>query len=236
MRIVEQSAEIALRLSAAEVMAHLTKCGNVCYRAESEDHEAFVRKLIRNGHESVLEHFSITMHVVTDRGISHEFVRHRIASYSQESTRFCNYTKDKFGGHIAFILPDKMDNKTLIGEAGTAEQIALRHSEVLTKDEFTWLYMMGELERAYNSLIEQGWTPQNARDVLPTDVKTELYITMNIREWRHFLWLRFVGTKGTPHPKMRKLASKIFWLLYEYLPICFEDIHSAAYGPNSGCG
>lgn len=235
MRIVEQSAEIFQLVPEEMVMAHLTMCGNICYKSKSPNPEKFVKKLIADGHESVLEHISVTAHVITDRAIGNEIVRHRLAAYSQESTRFCNYGSERFDGHISFIQPDAM-RINLVGESGFAEAIANRHSEVLSQDEMIWLWACGEAEKRYYALIKEGWTAQNARDVLPLDLKTEIMMTYNLREWRHFFNLRAIGTTGTPHPKMRKLAIMLFMQMYEYLPVVFADQHNALFFDKSaGC-
>jgi thymidylate synthase (FAD) len=153
-----------------------------CYGRQAK----FIRSLLDKGHESVLEHASMTVHFVTDRGISHEIVRHRIASFSQESTRYCNYGNK--GGEIAVIQP--MDCFS-------------------SQDQEEWVCALEESERTYLNLIAAGIAPQHARSVLPTCLKTEIIMTANMREWRHFFKLRFLGTAGKPHPQIVHLCKML---------------------------
>lgn len=178
----------------------------MCYKSgESrtpEERDAFIRRLIAAKHDAMLEHVSITIHMVTDRGISHELVRHRLASYAQESTRYCNYSKDRFGREISVVQPSGL----------TPEQ----------RD--TWYKACLDAEHRYFCLLDSGATPQMARSVLPTCLKTEIVMTANVREWRHFLRLRYFGTTGAPHPDMKKLAGCVFAELEDSaVGLCFED-------------
>lgn len=205
MRVIEARASLAREIDGTEIMRRLERAGRVCYKSEgaiTEDSaEKFIRRLIERGHESVLEHESITMHVICDRGVSHEIVRHRIASYSQESTRYCNYASGKFGGELTFIRPC-----------------------FWTEDDpnyETWRRAMEMSELFYLTMLDEGATPQEARSVLPNSLKTELYMTMNLREWRHFLRLR---TAPAAHPQMRELALQIKKILSGELPVIFADI------------
>ncbi len=186
-------------------MRRLERAGRVCYKSEgniTEDSaEKFIKRIIERGHESVLEHESITMHVICDRGVSHEIVRHRIASYSQESTRYCNYSSGKFGGELTFIRP------CFWAEGDPNYE--------------TWRRAMEMSELFYLTMLKDGATPQEARSVLPNSLKTELYMTMNLREWRHFLRLR---TAAAAHPQMRELALQIKEILSKELPVLFADI------------
>lgn len=205
MRIINAQVFLEQALSQEEVLRHIEKAGRVCYKSESKisDHSAekFVENIIRSGHESVIEHFSITFRIICDRGVTHELVRHRIASYSQESTRYCNYSNDSFGNELTFIKPcfwDENDKNYLI-----------------------WKEAMQNAEKYYLELMKNGAKPQEARDVLPNSVKTEIYVTMNIRSWRNFLKLR---TSKRAHPQMREIAFMIYNCLYDNLPILFNDI------------
>jgi len=202
MRIVEQSAELIWATPDSERM--IEKAGRTCYKSESlitkTSSSAFVRKLIKSGHHAMLEHASASIKFVTDRGISHEFVRHRIASYAQESTRWCNYSRSKFGDECTFILPFGLDDRGFD----------------------IWENSCMKAEAAYFSLLQQGNKPEIARSVLPTSLKTELVSTMNLREWRYFLSLR--GPKQlTAHPQIRDLASMALILLKGKAPTVFED-------------
>jgi len=162
----------------------------------------FIREIIRNGHESVIEHEKISVKMICDRGISHEIVRHRIASYSQESTRYCNYANEKFGREITVIAPFfwKDDPKKYT----------------------IWLQVMQAAETAYNQLIACGAKPQEARSVLPSSLKTEIVVTMNLREWRHFFKLR---TAQAAHPQMREIAIPLLEEMKRLIPVVFDDIN-----------
>ena len=205
MKIIYPSFEIMTPFDAKAVMEHLEKCGRVCYKSEGRIEEGsaekFLAGIVKRGHEAVLEHFSFTVKFIVDRGVSHEIVRHRLASYCQESTRYCNYAKDSFGNEITVINPCYM-------EGG---------SEAWVK----WFDACQALERAYFDLLECGCTPQEARAVLPNSLKTELVMTANIREWRHFLKLR---TSKAAHPQIREVAVDLLHYLQKELPVLFGDI------------
>ena len=187
-------------------LKHVEKCGRICYLSEPKDPEGstdkFIRMLIKNGHESPLEHGSCTFKIVTDRAISQEIVRHRLASYSQESTRYCNYANGKFSREI-----------TVIESSGLAENEARE-----------WLDAMEHLERTYLQMIDSEVKPEKARDVLPLCLKTELMMTANFREWRHFLKLR--GSRMA-HPGIRKIAKQIYKVFQRAIPVLVEDIKLA---------
>lgn len=158
----------------------------------------------------------ITVHFVCDRGVSHEFVRHRVMSFAQESTRYCNYSKDKFGNELTFIIPNWLD----IPE-GNYEIPAFWDNEtckIMSKyagDESTYaniqtfLSGIGLSEQQYLSLIDGGWKPQQARAVLPNSLKTELVVTGFVSDWNHFFDLRARGTTGAPHPQAKELAEPL---------------------------
>ncbi len=189
-----------------EILKHIEKTGRVAYKSEdkisADSARTFIRKIINNKHEAVIEHYSITVRVVCDRGVTHEIVRHRLASYCQESTRYCNYTKGKFGSEITVIEPvfwDKNSEKYQI-----------------------WERAMKTAEHAYSALIESGATPQEARSVLPNSLKTEIVMTMNLREWRHFFALR---TAQNAHPQMQEIAQPLLDEFKKRIPLIFDDIN-----------
>ena len=173
MKIVEPSFEI-VPVNGEEILKNIERAGRTCYKSEdkitADSARKFVAAIIKSGHESVIEHEKVTARIICDRGVTHEIVRHRIASYSQESTRYCNYGNDKFGNELTFIKPCfwKEDDPKYM----------------------TWKYAMKNAEQAYMDLIRLGATPQEARSVLPNSLKTEIVVTMNLREWRHFFKLR----------------------------------------------
>lgn len=205
LKIIEPSVELAQDLNAAEVMKQIERAGRVCYKSESNisdtSAEKFISNIIKSGHESVIEHVSITFKIICDRGITHEIVRHRLASYSQESSRYCDYSGDKFGGELTFIKPcfwnDDDENFLL------------------------WRQTMEIIEQNYLQMRQNGARPEQARAILPNSLKTEIFMTANLREWRHFLKLR---TSKRAHPQMRQIALKIFEILKENLPVIFSDI------------
>ena len=181
-----------------DLLQDIERIGRVCYKSEhritSSSAAPFVRNIIERGHESVLEHISITVRFITDRAIANELVRHRIAAYSQESTRYCNY-KDK----IEFIYPKNVSDKQL--------QLIMEACACAAT--------------TYQALIADGATPEVARDVLPLCTKTELIATYNLREWRHVLRLR---TDKAAHPKMRELMQTLLQFFQGLVPIIFDDI------------
>ena len=208
MKVIEPSVEFVTPMSIIPgivIMKRIEEIGRVCYKSEDkiteDSYKKFIDNLIKRGHESVLEHCSITMKFICDRGVSHEIVRHRIGSYSQESTRYCNYSNDKFGNEITVIKPcffEEGSNKYKI-----------------------WYLGCMDAETAYFNLIYEGATPQEARSVLPNSLKTEIVVTYNIREWRHFFKLR---CSKAAHPQMREVAKMAFEQFYKYMPELFEDI------------
>ena len=192
------------------MMKHLEAMGRICYQSEdaitNTSYDKFLRSVIKRGHEAVLEHASVTAVVICDRGISHEIVRHRIAAYCQESTRYCNYSKGKFDNEITVVEPYFWDPDS------PEYQI--------------WFDGCIQAEYAYFELLDRGCTPQEARSVLPNSLKTQLAITMDIREWRHFFRLRC--GKGA-HPQMIELARKGLVEFYDYFPCLFEDIYQEVF-------
>lgn len=205
MKIIEASYSIETPIDGAEILKRIEKAGRTCYKSEDliteESAKAFVRKLIERWHESVLEHESITVRFVCDRGVSHEIVRHRIASFSQESTRYCNYGNDRFGNELTFIKPCFLKDGT--SEFGS------------------WIMAMNFSEFAYFDMLVEGCTPQEARSVLPNSLKTEVVMTANLREWRYFLKLR---TAKAAHPQMRELTVPLLKELQKQIPVVFDDI------------
>lgn len=212
MNIIKPSVEIIDMDDYDRIIRKIEKIGRVCYKSEAnisdESAERFISNILKRGHESVIEHESVTVRMICDRGITHEIVRHRIASYSQESTRYCNYTNDKFGNQL-----------TVIDLAGGFEY-NLENKEDLAKYE-VWTAAMENAEKAYFQMLELGATPQEARSVLPNSLKTEIVVTMNLRSWRNFFRLR---CDSHAHPQMREVAGIALRVFRERLPIFFADI------------
>ena len=145
----------------------------------------------------------ITVHFVCDRGVSHEFVRHRVMSFAQESTRYCNYSKDKFGNEITFIKPCFLDDSKLA-------LYGPYHTVIRDKSpESIFIASLNNAEKDYIDLIDLGWKPQEARAVLPNALKTELVVTGFVSDWNHFFDLRARGTTGAPHPQAKELAEPL---------------------------
>lgn len=176
--------------------------GRVCYKSEekitNDSITKFITNLLNNGHLSVLEHQLISVKFVCDRGISHEIVRHRVASYSQESTRYCNYGRN--------------------GGIGVVKPFFFEEDEIKNH---IWLSAMEACERRYLELLRFGASPQEARSVLPNSLKTELWVTYNLREWLHFFSLR---AAKPAHPQMRQLVIPLLLAFKEILPSIFEHV------------
>jgi thymidylate synthase (FAD) len=205
MNIIKPSFVIETQLSGDEVLRRIEQACRTAYKSEDkitpESAPQFVARILKLGHESVLEHVSLTVRMQCDRGVTHEIVRHRIASYTQESTRYCDYSKGKFGGEITVIEP-------CFWERGTP------HYNV-------WRRASEAAEQAYQELISLGASPQEARSVLPTCLKTEILITMNLRAWRHFFDLR---TEAAAHPQMREITLPLLEAFKRRIPVVFDDI------------
>lgn len=206
MKIIEPSFEI-LNVKSKEDGDNLLKiielAGRTCYKSEdkitADSSKIFAQNILKSGHESVIEHVNISVRIICDRGVSHEIVRHRMASYSQESTRYCNYCKDKFNNEISVIRPPAME-----AHQATA-----------------WFLAMEYAEKAYFEMIKWGASAQIARSVLPNSLKTELVMTANPRSWRNFFRLR---TSIKAHPQIREIAVPMLAQFKEYMPALFGDI------------
>ena len=210
MRVINAGYEIISELNGEEILKHIERCARVCYKSEDRitdgSAEKMVAALIRSGHEAMLEHYSFTVKFICDRGVSHELVRHRIASFAQESSRYCCYAKDKFGKELTFINPCFWEPDS---------------------DNYArWFHEMDEAEKTYLAMIESGATPEQARDILPTSIKTEIVMTANLREFRHFFKLRAEGVTGKPHPQMLEITIPLLKELKQKIPVVFDDIMS----------
>lgn len=203
MKIVNQKIEILDNINGQDILKKIEQCGRICYKSENKitDKSAseFVNSIIKNGHESVLEHVNITVKFTIDRAIANELVRHRIASYSQESTRYCNYSKDKFDNQITVIEPLRL----------TEEQYNIWHDTCLNS------------EKSYIKLIESGCKPELARDILPLCLKTEIVSTMNLRAWRNVLKQR---TAKNAHPKIKQIMLLLLSEFKSNIPVVFDDV------------
>lgn len=186
----------------ANTLEIIERIGRTCYKSEdriTQDSAAkFVAMVIERGHESVIEHIGMSVRFVVDRGVSHELVRHRLASYSQESTRYCNYS----GRGVTFIQPvfDGWDEG----------------------DQQEWLEGMEFAERKYLRLIARGKPPEQARSVLTTSLKTEVVMTQNLRTWRHVFRLRAISKRA--HPQMREVMLPLYDECCALLPPVFAEL------------
>lgn len=207
MKIIKPFHKLFLPMSGHDICKHLEMCGRVCYKSEDKitenSYEKFLKSIIKRGHESVLEHAFFTVIFRCDRITSQSIVRHRIASYSQESTRYCNYANDKFGNELTFIeIPCELFSNGIAGQKKIERVLEI-------------------CENTYLGLIDAGVTPEIARDVLPNSLATTLVMTANIREWRHFFKLR---TSSAAHPQVRELVIPLLKEVQDQIPILFDDI------------
>ena len=220
MNIINASYKIE-KLPSREDIQLIEAAGRVCYKSEEKITNTsfidFLERIVRKGHESVLEHSMLTVRFICDRGVSHELVRHRLASVSQESTRYCNYS-----GDVTFILPlylkegrDLYYNTEHDDGAGSLVQ------NIEVNKFGTWCNSMQSATTAYNTMLQWGASPQEARAVLPNSTKTEVVMTANLREWRHILKLR---TSKAAHPQMRELMCPLLAELKASIPVIFDDI------------
>lgn len=186
MKIVKQSAELLWVTPNPEKQIEIA--GRTCYKSEDkitdESASKFVKMLHSKLHDAMIEHAVASFRIITDRGISHEIVRHRVASFAQESTRYCNYSVDKFDGEISVIEPPGLDGNMF----------------------FVWEAFCINSENMYKAMLSKGYKPQIARSVLPTCLKTEIVMTCNFREWIHFIKMR--GSMAA-HPQVREIARMI---------------------------
>lgn len=199
MKIINQSYEI-LSLP-ADLLETLERAGRTCYKSENkitpESAPKFVRVLRDRGHHAMIEFGDIIVKFITNRGVTHEIVRHRMCSFAQESTRYVRYD-----GQMEFIRP-------------------VWFGDCRLEDQATWEKAMFQAENNYRELL-QSWRPEQAREVLPNSLKTEIVVKANIREWRHIFTLRCAQAA---HPQMRALMQPLLDELKYKLPIVFDDIH-----------
>lgn len=204
-KIIKPSYEILTPINGDEILKLIELAGRTCYKSNDlitpDSAKGFVERIAKRGHESVIEHYNITVRFVCNRGFTHELVRHRLAAFSQESTRYCNYTKDKFGNEITVIKPAEL---------------------IEGSEEYNiWKQAMENSEKSYMAMMAVGSKPENARGVLPIDIKTEIVITANLREWKHILTLR---TSKAAHPSMRELMIPLAKEFQSKIPVIFDHV------------
>ena len=206
MRIIDPYIEVS-KINGEVLLKNIEKAGRVCYKSEEKitenSYRSFIEMIIKAGHHSMFEHEKVTVRIVCDRGVSHEIVRHRLAAYSQESTRYCNYSQKKYGNEITVIKPLFLDEE----------------DEAAKWD--AWSKAMKTSEACYFRMLALECSPQEARSVLPNSLKTEIIVTYDLREWRHFFNLR---AAKTAHPQMQQLAIPLLMYFKEELSPLFNDI------------
>lgn len=249
MKIINASYEIMdpkIEVAKDYIYKKIERVGRTCYKSEKNitDQSAslFIHNLIKRGHGAMLEHASITVKFTVDRGVTHEAIRHRVASFAQESTRYCNYSNEKFGNEITVI-----DSMFYNGVPKSVKE-AIQRDEFVDTSRFSpdladlinryrlWYNDCLRAENTYLSMIKYGATPEEARSVLPTSLKAELVVTANVREWRHILNLRAAGTTGKPHPQIAEVMVPLCGELATYMPELFNDIYmKCMWGEQHGC-
>ena len=212
MKIIKPYYEILSDIDGIKLLKQIEKAARTCYKSENKIAEdgssarKLVAALIKSGHEAMIEHSQLSVKFICDRGVSHELVRHRLFSFAQESQRYCNYGKGKFGAEITVIEPCFWVNDD-------------DHSKIAYE---LWYEACRNAEKMYFKLLNYGATPQEARSVLPNSTKTEIVVTGNLREWRNFFKLRI---DNAAHPQMRELTIPLLKELKERIPIIFDDIN-----------
>lgn len=219
MKIISPSHEILDMPDGAEILKRIETAGRTCYKSEdkitADSAARFVRGVIKSGHHSVIEHVNVSVKFICDRGVMAELTRHRLAAFSIESTRYCNYAKDKFGKEITVIKPP-----WVFIPCGSYAQ---RQDERLGRNlmDLAWYNAMFDAELSYFRLLEQ-WKPEQARSVLPNSLKTEVVMTANLREWRHVLNLR---CSKPAHPQIRELMLPLLEEFHSRIPVVFDDLY-----------
>lgn len=213
--------------SEKEIGQFLESCGRVCYKSEkkitSDSYKKFLDMIITSGHHSILEHVNISAKIITNRGVTHELIRHRLGAYSQESTRYCNYSSSRFGNEVTFIVPVWISDERLeqLSQKFTCGVILPFCPGDSTDPDEIWFNTLFDIERNYFYLLERGYTPEKAREVLPNSLATTIMTTYNLRQWIHVLRQRL---SPQCHPQMRYLMSMIGAEFSKYLPMFFNPV------------
>ena len=236
MRLIKPYFEITTEIDSERILRDIELAARTCYKSEDRIGPGSAVKLIKSvlmakGHNAMLEFGGmITVKFVCDRGVSHELVRHRLASHAQESTRFCNYTNDKFSnGEVTFIIPNWLDIPEgnyawWDGDYCDVSKMKIMVSSEQMKEDTklnSFLVALDQCESAYKIMVNTGWTPQQARTVLPNALKTEINVSANIREWREIFRQR---TSTAAHPQMQELMRPLLKEFQSRIPILFDDI------------
>ena len=203
MRLVEPWIKVE-NFDGVKIMKRIERACRTCYRSEDKISEESYKNLLTNclnrGHESVLEHEKVTVRIYGDIGTYKDLTRHRFASFSVESTRYCSYNKDKYGNEIAVVNPVYIEDKEVFE---------------------TWKKAIEDMEKAYMKMKELGASTDMCREILPHSTAAEYTMTANIREWKHILELR---TTNHVHPAIRQVLIPLLLLFKEQMPEIFGDI------------
>lgn len=203
MKIIKPWVELE-KIDGIKVMKNLERAAKHCYRTEGnikeDSYDHFLRNCINRGHESVLEHEKVSIRICCDVGAYKDITRHRLASFSIESTRYCNYSKDKFGNEISFIEPCNIEDEGLYQD---------------------WKNCMEEIEKCYNKMATNGALPDQLRLLLPHSTAAELTMTANIREWRHIFALR---ADKHAHPSIQQFMIPLLLYFKQQMPALFDEV------------
>jgi thymidylate synthase (FAD) len=207
-KIIEPSVEIVSEINSDKMLKQIEKCARNCYKSENnitEDTTSAVKmigKLIEMGHTAMIEFADVIVNLHCDVGVYKDLTRHRHCSFAIESTRYCNYSKGKFGNEISVIKPCNMD-----------ENSGIYH---------TWLKAMNDMERAYMQMAEIGATPDQLRMILPHSTAASVMMKANIREWRHIFNLRCAKAA---HPSVRQIMLMTLNEFHNKIPVLFDDLY-----------
>lgn len=221
MKLIRPSVEILTEIDGDSILKTLEKVARTCYKSEDKitDDTSSAKRLIRTimqaHHSSILEFVDITVKFTCSRVTSQSIVRHRLGSYAQESTRYCNYSKDKFDNQLTFIIP----KWSMLHQGEYTIDDVLENAE---SRDCVFLENCKNAELAYKRLIKFGCKAEEARDVLPLCIKTEINVKYNLREWRHFFELR---CSSKAHPEIRLLARTLLKRFHEEIPLIFDDLY-----------
>ena len=231
MKLIKPKVEILDRLDERAVIGRIATVARTCYKSENmrtaDKDYALVKRLIESKHEAMLEFVDVTVKFTTSIGITREVIRHRMASFANESTRYCNYSKDKFGNEITFIIPSYLDIPEGNYTYWDGDWVDMNKMKIQlpadNKDATSgWLFALNHAETTYRILTNRGWKAEQAREVLPISTKSELCMKANLREWRHFFKLR---CHHTAHPDIRVLALDLLKQMHEQIPVIFDDLY-----------
>lgn len=222
MELVRPKTDILTPLGVS-VLDLIEQAGRTCYKSEKvigpDTSVPFCENLLKRGHLSVIEHVPATVRFIIDRGVSHELVRHRLCSFSQESTRYCDYNR----GHITYIIPPWVQLPPGIYNSEEVTKQGESWGMRFDPQDRIWATQMMEIEKQYKKLREGGWLPERARSVLPNSLKTEVIVTANMREWRHIFTLR---CSNKAHPQMREIMRPLLAEFRSLVPVLFDDIET----------